>query len=304
MINLKLTIDLLPKGAWGNNLSSILPKKDWDTLREFCYEKAKHKCEICGESGDLDAHEEWNFDTKSKTQTLKNIIALCSACHGVKHFRNSTRIGYGDSAKAHFLKINKCSPIAFASHYAEAQLLFEERNEVLRWKLKADLSRFGGKRIEVKERNIPFINNPYDNIDWATVNRIKVAKSSSSSIYAVLLLSDEEVNCRKVKKATGYFTADNIGENTEVAFRQSPFPPEVSSIDVNNYEGAITVVSAYANKIEWVCGDEILKTKYNTGGKFTTTFKVEDLEDSLISFRLIGSFGETHSQVFELYSIA
>lgn len=33
----KLTIDLLPKGAWGNDLSKTLSKKDWDTLREACY---------------------------------------------------------------------------------------------------------------------------------------------------------------------------------------------------------------------------------------------------------------------------
>lgn len=66
MNKFKLTIDLLPKGAWGNNLSSILPKKDWDTLRNFCYEKARHKCAICGSSGELDAHEVWDFDIKSK----------------------------------------------------------------------------------------------------------------------------------------------------------------------------------------------------------------------------------------------
>ncbi|MCL2860812.1 MAG: hypothetical protein FWE22_00150 [Firmicutes bacterium] len=48
MKNLILTIDLLPKGAWGNNLSKILPKKDWDILRQKCYEKAINRCVICG----------------------------------------------------------------------------------------------------------------------------------------------------------------------------------------------------------------------------------------------------------------
>jgi 5-methylcytosine-specific restriction endonuclease McrA len=95
MSKLKLTIDLLPKGAWGNNLSKTLPKKDWDTLRHICYERAGNRCCICDkEDSRLDAHEVWEFDMRTKTQTLKDIMALCPACHGVKHMRNSERIGY------------------------------------------------------------------------------------------------------------------------------------------------------------------------------------------------------------------
>jgi len=37
MSNLILTIDLLPKGAWGNNFSKTLSKKDWDVIRDACY---------------------------------------------------------------------------------------------------------------------------------------------------------------------------------------------------------------------------------------------------------------------------
>lgn len=32
MKNYKLNIDLLPKGAWENDLSKTLSKKDWDIL--------------------------------------------------------------------------------------------------------------------------------------------------------------------------------------------------------------------------------------------------------------------------------
>ena len=92
MSELKLTIELLPKGAWGNDLSIILSKKDWNILREFALKRANGKCEICGyETSDLDVHEDWKFEIKNKTQTLKDIIAICSRCHGVKHFRNSKR---------------------------------------------------------------------------------------------------------------------------------------------------------------------------------------------------------------------
>lgn len=72
MSNLRLTIDLLPKGAWGNDFSRTLSKKDWDTLRNHAYAKANHRCVICGnKDSKLDAHEVWDFDVGTKTQTLK-----------------------------------------------------------------------------------------------------------------------------------------------------------------------------------------------------------------------------------------
>lgn len=72
MRDYKLKIDLLPKGAWDNDLSKTLPKKDWDLLRNKCYERAHHRCQICGYQTDyLDAHEVWDFNVNKKTQTLK-----------------------------------------------------------------------------------------------------------------------------------------------------------------------------------------------------------------------------------------
>lgn len=55
MEDLKLTINMLPKGAWNNDFSKTLSKKDWDKLREFALKRAKGKCEICGyQTNDLD----------------------------------------------------------------------------------------------------------------------------------------------------------------------------------------------------------------------------------------------------------
>jgi hypothetical protein len=261
MKNLKLTIDLLPKGAWGNNLSKTLQKDDWDALRNFCYQKAESRCEICGYSDSgLDAHEVWDFDIKTQTQTLKDIVALCSACHGVKHMRNSERMGYGENAKRHFLKTNGCDNITFAKHYAEAQGLFDERNKVLRWKIKADLTRFGGEGIEIKQREIPLIVNPYEDVK-----------------------SGDEYAATRVKSQLNW-----IG------------PPKIRSIEVDNYQGEITVISDKVNKIEWSMNGELIKTKYNVVGKFITKFSVEDLKGSQIRFRLTGDGGQTYSQVFVL----
>lgn len=166
MNELKLTIELLPKGAWGNDLSIFLPKKDWNILREVALKRANGKCEICGyESYDLDVHEEWEFDIKNKTQTLKDIIAICSRCHGVKHFRNSKRLGFEEEAKKHFMKINDCSELDFASHLTQAEILFNERNEIYFWKMKLDLVKFGGKEISIPDLTRLKILNPYSEND-------------------------------------------------------------------------------------------------------------------------------------------
>jgi hypothetical protein len=264
----KLSIDLLPKGAWGNDLSKTLPKKDWDILRKKCYERANNRCQICGHITDeLDAHEVWNFDIETKTQTLVDIVALCSKCHGVKHFRNSERLGFGENAKKHFLSVNKCSELEFASHCAEALLRYNERNEVYRWNIKANLSKFGGNGIEVKRRNIPLIENPYMAANWKDVK-----------------FSDRKL----------MFTIKDNHEGLGA--------PVVLSCDVNNYQGSITVVSNYANKIEWFLDNSLVQTKYNVAGKFTTIFKVEDIEGLSLHFKLTGDGGETESQVFRLFT--
>jgi len=213
---------------------------------------------ICGHKGDLDAHEEWEFDIRQKTQTLKNIVALCSACHGVKHMRNTERLGYGENAKNHFLRINKCDAMAFANHYAEAQILFDCRNEVLRWKVVADLAKFGGgEGIEIKRRHIPFIQNPYKKTGTEPLNRMD--------------------------------SVDGI----------HPFPM-VWSLEINNYEGTVRVVSYCANKILWLVDDKVVKTHYNIGGIFASTFCVENVEGTRVRFVLVGDGGKNISLPLQL----
>ena len=114
----------------------------------------------------MKVHEEWEFNIEKKTQTLKQIIAICSKCHGVKHFKNSVGLGYGEEAQKHFMKVNNCSEMEFASLLNKALLEYNERNFVYRWKILADLEKFDGSGIEVSQNNIPLIKNPYENVEW------------------------------------------------------------------------------------------------------------------------------------------
>lgn len=269
MKDFKLTIDLLPKGAWGNDFSKTLSKKDWDTLRNKCYERANHKCAICGYvTDDLDAHEVWNFNVENKTQTLVDILALCSRCHGVKHIQNSYRLGYGDDAKTHFMKVNNASELDFISHLTEAEMKFEERNKVYRWNIVADLSKFGGKDIEFKKSYIPMIENPYKDIDFNTINF-----ADTKNLFNI---SKKE-------------NSNLIGT------------PKIIEISVDNYQGTITTQSLFANKIEWFLDGTKIKTKYNLAGLFATEFSVKNLTGKQLYFKLSNLNGELVSRNFELY---
>ena len=270
MKDFKLKIDLLPKGAWNNDFSKTLSKKDWDTVRNFCYEKANGRCQICGyETEDLDAHEMWEFNIEKQTQTLKDIVGICSRCHGVIHFKNSVRMGYEKEAKEHFIKTNKCSELDFASHLTQAVETYNERNKILRWKMIADLSKFGGAGIQLKSRYIPYIDNPYKNVDWTYIGYNDIKKLFNTKKYSNSLLG----------------------------------APIVNSVNVDNYQGNITVSSLFANKIEWYLDGKRIKRKYNTAGKFITTFNVENLIGLKLSFTLFGYYGQTISKAFDLYPL-
>lgn len=266
MKNLKLTISLLPKGAWNNDFSKTLSKKNWDKLRSVALKRASGKCEFCGfKTNNLDVHEEWEFNIEKKTQTLKQIIAICSKCHGVKHFKNSVRLGYGEEAQKHFMKVNNCSEMEFASHLNKSLLEYNERNSVYRWKIVADLEKFGGSGIEVKQNNIPIIKNPYENVEW---NKLSF---------------DDMKNLFEIKR-----NENLIGS------------PKIVSIDVDNYQGTIQIKALFADRIEWYLDDNKVKTKYNTAGLFITELKVKNLIGKYLKFKLIGTGGETISKNFEI----
>lgn len=268
MEDLKLTINMLPKGAWNNDFSKTLSKKDWDELRNFALKRANGKCEICGyKTSDLDVHEEWDFSIKKKTQTLKQIIAICSKCHGVKHFKNSVRLGYGEEAQEHFMNVNNASEMEFASHLNKSLLEYNERNSVYRWKIAANLEKFGGSGIEIKQNNIPLIKNPYENINW---NEYDYLKTEYNNLFSI-----------KSKKL--YY-----------------LEPIVLYIYVDNYQGTLTIVCENVNKIEWYLDDIKIKTMYNVVGLFTTELKVKTLIGKNLKFKLIGTGGETTSKNFEI----
>jgi len=138
--NLKLTIELVPSSSWQNNLRNLLEPTMWNNLKKEVYKRYGYKCLICGSTlKPLHAHEVWEYDDVNHVQKLRNIIALCKNCHGIKHLGHSGLLASKgvlnyEKLVRHFLKVNNCSREEFVNHQKKAFKLFEERSKY-EWQL-------------------------------------------------------------------------------------------------------------------------------------------------------------------------
>lgn len=129
----KLTIELVPKTSWFNNVRSEVTKKEWDKLRKECYQNADHHCEICGGQGKqypVACHEIWEYDKENSVQTLTGLIALCPACHEVKHIGLAQVRGNLERALNHLAEINEWTLQEAHDYAVEAFEEWQGRNQI------------------------------------------------------------------------------------------------------------------------------------------------------------------------------
>ncbi len=129
----KLDFELVPEECWYSNLRSVLPPAGWDIVRKDAYARAKGRCSICGKAGRLEAHETWSYDEKRAVQKLETVIALCHACHEVKHISRTQLTGRGDEAMEHFMKVNGCSQMDYHAALGKANEEYLCRNKIENW---------------------------------------------------------------------------------------------------------------------------------------------------------------------------
>ena len=109
MTKFKLNFEIVPTGAWNNNLRTVMSKQAWDFIRKDAYARANGRCSICGRAVKrLEAHERWSYNKQTSTQKLEDVIAVCHACHSVIHIGRTQLLGFEDSAITHFKKVNNC----------------------------------------------------------------------------------------------------------------------------------------------------------------------------------------------------
>lgn len=135
----KLDFELVPDSCWYSNLRSILKPSMWDVVRRDAYARAEGKCMICSRPANrLEAHEKWEYDEKTCTQKLVDVVAICHSCHSVIHIGRTQLLGDEKKASEHFMKVNKCSYADYRKALGAANKKHRRLNSVPEWKL--DLS--------------------------------------------------------------------------------------------------------------------------------------------------------------------
>jgi hypothetical protein len=146
----QLTIEMVPEPCWFINLRSELDPADWKKLKQITYRKANYRCEVCGGHGPewpVECHEMWHYDDEEHIQKLVGLIALCPACHEVKHMGFATMSGRGDIAAQHLAAVNGWTPVEADRYIHEQFTVWEERNKY-EWRL--DLTWLAQFSITVK----------------------------------------------------------------------------------------------------------------------------------------------------------
>lgn len=130
----KLDFELVPEECWYSNLRSVLKPSDWDKVRFDAYARAGGKCMVCGRwTKRLEAHEKWSYDEENALQKLEDVVALCHACHEVKHISRTQLVGRGTEAMEHFMRVNGVSQMEYHEALQKANEEYLRRNKVEGW---------------------------------------------------------------------------------------------------------------------------------------------------------------------------
>ena len=135
----RLTVELVPRSCWYSNVRSNVSAAEWNLCKQFVRERSGDRCEICGGRGSrwpVEAHEVWEYEIKMPrvVQRLVGLIALCPACHEVKHIGRAEAIGRLRPAVAHLKKVNGWTEEHAMDHLETAFAVWNVRSE-LPWEL-------------------------------------------------------------------------------------------------------------------------------------------------------------------------
>ncbi len=128
----RLTVELVPKTSWYNNVRALVDELGWDRIRRQVYRQADYRCEICGGRGPehpVECHEVWRYDDRTRMQMLVRMIALCPACHQVKHLGFANVKGKGQQARAHLARVNGWTLEQADAHISEAFRVWAQRSQ-------------------------------------------------------------------------------------------------------------------------------------------------------------------------------
>lgn len=139
--DIKLYVELVPKSCHYSNARSMVTPKQWNKIRFISYDVANNKCQICGQIGtnqgykhNLECHEIWSYNDKTKLQKLEGLISLCPICHLTKHIGRASAMGYQALCFNQLELVNKWNHKQVVEHVADAYELYKRRSKY-QWKL-------------------------------------------------------------------------------------------------------------------------------------------------------------------------
>src|SRR6266542_1675317 len=103
----RLTVELVPKTSWYHNVRALVDEMTWDRIR----------------------HQVWRHDDRTRVQALVRMIALCPACHQVKHLGLANVQGRGAQARAHLARVNGWTLARADAYIDEAFGVWAQRSQ-------------------------------------------------------------------------------------------------------------------------------------------------------------------------------
>ena len=217
-----ISIDLVPKNAWGNNVRAVVSNHVWRMLRwhfgasleqptsgggAMCGRSSRGNnyliCNICARKFDnLHLHELWHFDDIELIQKLIGCRAICEDCHSAIHFGRSQAVGLEKQTLAYIQKINEWSEEDATNHVNSS---FKEwiRRDRLHYKL--DLSYLLENNLIAKR-----------NIHWAWLSRPKRVRDRLDALLWSQTLLELPYAVILDTETTGLIEGPEKNPNTEV----------------------------------------------------------------------------------------
>jgi hypothetical protein len=172
-----LFVDLVPSSCWFTNVRWCVTEADWERLRRPILRRADSRCEACGAARDrgLEVHERWHYDYDRSVQSLRRLVALCSACHSTTHFGHAAVTGRDGEALAHLQAVTGMTDAEAHEHITAAYERWAVRS-AMTWDL--DLGMLTGAGIQ--PRRPP-----------TAEQRADVAEHELARVHAVAAARDE-----------------------------------------------------------------------------------------------------------------
>ena len=76
----------------------------------------------------MECHEIWHYDDTTHVQTLVRLIALCPACHTVKHIGLAEVKGYVAEARSHLTHVNGWTEARTDAYLTQVWAVWKERS--------------------------------------------------------------------------------------------------------------------------------------------------------------------------------